>query len=130
MRCFMSNKRVGWVDIAKFICIFCVMNSHLESVTEPVFTLYSPFYLSLFFFCSGYVYHHRPGFGVFLQKKVHQLLIPWFFLSTANILLSQILSFNEHGSLMKELFWNLLQIRGKGDGLWFIAALFVAFIPF
>jgi hypothetical protein len=26
--------------------------------------------------------------------------------------------------------WNWLQIRGKNDGLWFVAALFVAYIPF
>jgi hypothetical protein len=32
--------------------------------------------------------------------------------------------------LLSELKWNFLQIRDKGDGIWFVAALFAAFIPF
>lgn len=40
------------------------------------------------------------------------------------------ISFNAHESLLEELKWNFLQIRGQGDQIWFVAALFVAFIPF
>lgn len=40
------------------------------------------------------------------------------------------ISFNTHKSLLEELKWNFLQIRGYGDQIWFVAALFVAFIPF
>ncbi|MBR5597728.1 MAG: acyltransferase family protein [Lachnospiraceae bacterium] len=126
----MQKKRVIWVDIAKFICIFCVMNSHLESKTKILFSFYVPFYLSLFFFCSGYVYRGNERFSVFFRKKVKQLFVPWLVFSNLNILLSQILSFNKHKALGEEVVWNLLQIRGKGDGLWFVAALFVAYLPF
>jgi len=31
---------------------------------------------------------------------------------------------------LEELYWNFMQIRGLGDGLWFVAALFVSFVPF
>ncbi|SFQ47049.1 hypothetical protein SAMN04487928_15510 [Butyrivibrio proteoclasticus] len=50
--------------------------------------------------------------------------------SVINIILSQIITFDEHASFIEELKWNFLQIRGKGDGIWFVAALFMTFIPF
>lgn len=84
----------------------------------------------LHFFVSGYVYRPMGNFRTFLYKKIRQLFIPWLIFSVFNILLAQIFSFNQHESLLAELKWNFLQIRGKGDELWFIVALFVAFIPF
>ena len=86
--------------------------------------------MSAFFFVSGYVYKPKDGFKQFLCRKFRQLFIPWLVFSVFDLLLSQILSFNEHESLLTELTWNFLQIRGHGDGVWFVAALFVAFIPF
>lgn len=125
-----QTKRIAWIDTVKYICIIMVMLSHLDFNTELWRTFYSPFFLTAFFFVSGYVYNHKNNFKEFLYKKIRQLFVPWLILSTFNILLSQIFSFNEHGSLLTELKWNFLQIRGSGDELWFISALFVAFIPF
>ena len=126
----MANQRVTWIDISKYICIMCVMNSHLESSTPELRQYYTPFFLSLFFFCSGYVYRPKDTFLTFAKKKVKQLFLPWLIFSVLNILLSQIITFNEHNPISTELFWNFMQIRGIGDGLWFVAALFVAFFPF
>ena len=126
----MKSTRILWVDIAKFICIMCVMNTHLESATDALRMFYTPFFLTLFFFCSGYTYRQEPTFKGFFTKKVRQLFVPWLIYSVANILLSSVISFNAHMPLWEELSWNFAQIRGLGDGLWFVAALFVAFIPF
>lgn len=126
----MKNKRIEWVDIVKYICIMFVMIAHLESNTNILSAFFTPFFLTGFFLSSGYVYKHKEGFLKFMYKKVRQLFIPWLVFSVFNILLSQIISFNEHASLLSDLKWNFLQIRGKNDGVWFIAALFVAFIPF
>ena len=120
-------KRVEWIDTAKFICITFVILSHLETNTSFWNAFYSPFFLTAFFFASGYVYKSGQKF---LYKKFRQLFIPWLVFSTFNLLLSQIISFNSHGNFANELMWNLLQIRGKGDGVWFVACLFVTFIPF
>lgn len=125
-----QKKRVQWVDIVKYICIMWVMLSHLEANTKLLNTFYSPFFLNGFFFASGYVYYHKDGFRDFFVKKLKGLFVPWLFFSVFNILLSQVITFNEHSSLLEELKWNFLQIRGKGDDIWFVAALFVAFIPF
>lgn len=126
----MTTKRVSWVDIAKCICILCVVNCHLESTGILLHSFYSPFFLTLFFFCSGYVYRSGSSFPVFFRKKVFQLLIPWLILSVGNILLSQILTFNKKVPLGDALLWNFLQIRGENDGVWFVSALFMIFLPF
>lgn len=125
-----QTKRIAWVDTVKYICIILVMLSHLDCNTELWRTFYSPFFLTAFFFVSGYVYNHKNNFKNFLYKKIRQLFIPWLVLSNFNILLSHIISFNEHDNLLSELKWNFLQIRDSGDELWFIAALFITFIPF
>lgn len=126
----MLKQRIIWVDTAKYTCIMFVMLSHLESNTEFLSTLYTPFFLTVFFFVSGYVYNEKYTFSQFMYKKFRGLFIPWLVFSVFNILLSQIISFNNHGSLLTELGWNFLQVREHGDGVWFVAALFVAFIPF
>ena len=125
-----ETKRIEWVDVVKYFCIVMVMLSHLESNTVIWSTFYTPFFLTAFLFSSGYVYKPKQKFGGFLYKKVRQLFVPWLVFSLINIFLSQIISFNEHTDLLEDLKWNFLQIRGVGDEVWFVAALFIAFIPF
>ena len=125
-----SNKRIQWVDTAKYICILFVILSHVDSDLSPLIPFYTPFFLKGFFFLSGYVYRAPSSFKRHIEKKTKELLIPWFIWSNVDIILSSILSFNSHQPLKDELINNLFQIRGSGDGLWFINALFVAYIPF
>lgn len=124
------KKRVEWVDNIKFICIFFVMISHLECTPDILTHFFEPFFLTAFFFVSGYVYKEQNKLYVLLGKKAKALLVPWLIFSIFNIITSQIISFNEHLSLKTELALNMLQIRGLSDRMWFIAALFVAHIPF
>lgn len=123
-------KRIAWVDITKYICIMAVMLEHLESITDELSCFLSPFFVLAFFFTAGYT--HKPGqcFGEFFLKKLRTLFVPWLIFSVLDISLSQLVSFSEHESFMTELAWNFLQIRGHGDQIWFVAALFVSFIPF
>lgn len=124
------SKRIEWVDIAKYICIIFVILHHLETGSEVLYVFYASFFLKAFFFTAGYVHRHTDDFKGFMIKKVKCLFVPWLIFSVLNILLSQVLSFNEHNNLFTELGWNLLQIRNHGDGIWFVAALFITFIPF
>ena len=123
------KKRIEWVDIGKFICIMFVMLSHLDSGSDMLDKFYRPFFLTVFFFLSGYVYRQPETFSEHIKNKVRGLFIPWLIFSHLNILLSMIFSFKGNRNL-SEFIWNWLQIRGKGDGIWFVAALFVAYIPF
>ena len=126
----MKSSRIAWIDSMKAVCIFFVMLSHLDCAESIPEGLYTPFFLTGFLFAAGYVYRQEASFSVFLRKKVRGLFVPWLVFSVGNILLSQVFSFQTHGSMWEELKWNFLQIRGQGDGLWFVAALFVAFLPF
>lgn len=125
-----QKERIVWIDVVKYFCILMVMLSHLEAKTDVWQAFYTPFFLTAFFFVSGYVYKSKDNFKRFLYKKFRQLFIPWLVFSVFDILMSQIVSFNRHESLSTELIWNFIQIRGQGDGVWFVAALFMAFIPF
>jgi fucose 4-O-acetylase-like acetyltransferase len=124
------EKRIKWIDIGKCICILFVIIQHLQSGSEQLYKFYSPFYLSAFLFFSGYVYKQKGSFRFTFSKKVHQLFIPWLILSNFNLLLSSVITLKGKRNIPEEIVINLLQIRGYGDGLWFVAALFVAYIPF
>ena len=127
----MDKKRIAWVDTVKFLCMIAVMADHAESSREMLDLFVAPFYLNMFSFAAGYVYVHREGFGPFLRKKARQLLVPWLVFSLFVILTAHLLSFREHtGSLGRDLLWNFLQIHYHGDEMWYVAALFVAFLPF
>ena len=125
-----QNQRIEWVDIGKFICIMFVMLSHLSSGSSVLDQFYTPFFLTVFFFLSGYVYTQPGTFAGHLKKKTRTLFVPWLIFSNLNIALSMVLSLKGSRDFSSEFLWNLLQIRGHGDGIWFVAALFVAFIPF
>ncbi len=125
-----TGKRLEWVDTGKFICIMFVMLSHLESGSDILSAFYSPFILRVFFFLSGYVHKQPATFREHFVKKVKGLFVPWLIFSNFNIFLSAIISLHGERNTLSELAWNALQIRGSGDGVWFVAALFVAFIPF
>lgn len=122
--------RVQWVDTGKYVCILFVMLSHLQSGSQALANFYTPFFLSGFFFLSGYVYRPGRSFREHFLRKSRQLLLPWFLLSNGNILISMVLNHKEDVDYLARFGWNFLQIRTVGDELWFIAALFMAYIPF
>lgn len=106
------------------------MTEHVECVTPLWDRFVEPFFLNMFSFAAGYVYVHRDGFGRFFYKKVRQLFIPWLFFSSLTIVTAHIFSFNVHESLAVEMGRNMLQIMYHGSEMWYVAALFVAFLPF
>lgn len=122
--------RIAWVDIGKFICMMFVMLSHLESGTEALRAFYSPFFLTGFFFLSGYVYRQPESFRENLQKKTRGLFWPWLCLSVSSIGLSYLTPGVDLREIGRRLVYACLQIRTLGDEVWFVAALFAAYIPF
>ena len=108
-----------------------VMMAHFHASTDPLRAFVIPYYLAIFFFCSGYCYRQKEGFKDFVKKKCRQLLLPWFIFSNANILISRIHTIKYHrAGIVTEILRNLLQVKNFDERLWFIPALFVAYIPF
>lgn len=124
------NRRIQWVDVGKYICIMFVMLSHLESRTLILNKIFSPFFLNGFLFLAGYVYKTPDAFKNLIIKKVKGLIVPWLVLSNLSLMLSSIISFKSNRNFAIEALWNLAQIHYLGDLMWFLPALFVAFIPF
>ena len=125
-----NSTRIEWVDTAKFICIGFVMVSHYNWCPSFLNVFFSPFFLAGFFFLSGFSYKKGKRLGDFFLNKFKTLLIPWMFFSVYDITSSHIITFHEHSSLSTEFIRALLQIRAYGDSIWFIACLFISFIPF
>lgn len=120
-----KTSRVEWVDVLKFICIFFVMCSHTDA-SGDLSVGFFPFFLIGFFFASGYVYKRAP-FKVFIKKKLLGILLPWGIFA---ILIPLAKNLVTGGDVSGVLLGNVLQIRSYGDSLWYLAALFITFIPF
>lgn len=121
------TKRVEWIDVLKFICIFFVIHHHTDASYGVNVTMgYFPFFLIGFFFASGYVYKRAP-FKEFIKKKLLGILLPWGIFAVVVPLIKNLIT---GGDVLGVLLGDVLQIRSYGDSLWFLAALFVAFIPF
>lgn len=126
----MGKKRVEWVDTMKCLCMIAVLTEHVAFVPPVWDRLVEPFFLNMFSFAAGYVYFHRRGFRAFFVKKLRQLWVPWLFFSVLTISMAHVLSFHAHERLIVELGRNMLQIMYYGSEMWYVAALFVAFLPF
>lgn len=124
------KKRIEWIDVAKYICILFVMIEHMECRFDEMSVFHTTCTLELFFFLAGYTHKAGRDPKNFFTRKVKTLLVPWFVFTFIDIILSEILTFNQTRGFLTEMKWNLLQIRGLDARMWFVAALFMAFVPF
>lgn len=117
-----DEKRIKWVDIFKGILIILVILSHQHEIPDIYLTFFTPFFLTGFFFASGYLYKDK-SIKDFLKKRVFNLLIPWLLLSVLELLLNKgvmISIFQDISNLKNQMFRIL-----TGNSLWFFPCLFV-----
>lgn len=117
-----KNIRVKWIDIIKGICIIFVMLDHSYPPDDYV-TFFTPFFLTMFFFASGYTFSLKKSFMEFFIKKVYHLLVPLFSLGCIRVLGMSVLGMTD---LRVGLLGLLLQINCMHDELWFISCMFTA----
>lgn len=130
-----NKKRIDWVDVAKGICMICVILVHVEeafmpevlvSMKIPMYTFHMP----VFFFMSGYLFSTKSSFGEFLKNKCRRILVPYFCLGGILILFDTYWAGrNPFGDswFNKDYFMNdLMQLLAQQRylTLWFIACLF------
>jgi fucose 4-O-acetylase-like acetyltransferase len=125
----MTKTRINWIDTARGMAFLMVIYSHQKYCNEGLMYFFRPVFLTTFFFISGYLFKSNFSFKHLLEHRIRTLLLPFFIFGFANILLSQLISFNEHISLKQDVLAFLFQRDGNA-GLWFIAALFVMNFPF
>lgn len=122
--------RVMWLDIARGIAFLMIIYRHLDFMNETLMAYFSPMFLTIFFFVSGYLFNTKYSFLEVVEQRFRTVLIPFFIYGIANIILSQILTFGEKPTLDDAFYNFFVQIRGEDDGLWFLACLFISTIPF
>lgn len=123
------SRRIDWVDASRGMAFMVVIYCHLPMSDHRVMAFFSPVFLTVFFFVSGYLFKSGRNFSEVLEQRVRTLLLPFLALGGVMILLSQLLTFGEAHSLRADIAGLLLQ-NGENQILWFIAALFVYSLVF
>ena len=78
----MEGKRIGYIDLAKGICMLLVVLGHFQELygsrlfQDLSYTL-SYIRLPLYFFLSGMFFRTYASFRYFLTKKINHLLVPY-----------------------------------------------------
>lgn len=124
------GNRIKWLDSARGLAFLMIIYSHIEFTNEFLMAYFYPVYLTTFFFVSGYLFNSKRNFIETIEQRFRTIIVPFLIYGILNISLSQIITFSQHDSFANELINFLTQIRGNGDGLWFLACLFVSTIPF
>lgn len=142
----LSNKRIGWIDIAKGICILSIIAGHYgnEIANKIVFS----FHLTIFFILSGYTLRVTNINKSYLKKKFDRLMTPYFltcFFCLVMSLLNSILFYKDASiltlsgivsKLIGEIFFasgsitnfGFIDWGGRIGAIWFLPALFFALI--
>ena len=71
--------RIDWIDTAKGYGMLCVIIGHLG--TPGISAFVYTFHMPLFFFLSGFLFHHQKKIVPFILRKTKSLVIPYFCLA-------------------------------------------------
>ena len=121
-----NKKRIKWIDFVKGLCMYWIIVSHIGAPDLYV-RFYTPFFLTSFFFISGYTWNPKNNFKQYLQGKVKGLVIPLLSLGSINAVIAIVI---EGDSWIYRFGGLILQRSCVWDDLWFLACLFSAQIIF
>lgn len=138
-----AKTRLQRFDIAKGICIILVALGHFNPYFSPEWYKnfvygFCAFHMPTFMFASGYIYlayKKNISYYEFIRKKAYRLMLPYFMVSTAIILIKIVAQNNGLYIQHPVTFNSFLKILYSPDAayfLWFAWALFVIFliVPF
>ncbi len=78
MKLTLQKSRIGWIDVARAVTMFCVVLAHILPPCNIRTFLYS-FHVPAFFFLSGTVFSSRDSFSKTLIKRFKSIMIPYYF---------------------------------------------------
>jgi fucose 4-O-acetylase-like acetyltransferase len=84
------KQRIGYIDLAKGICILLVMLWHVGGplLRTDASRILLSFLVPLYFFLSGMFFNRYSGLRDFMVRKINKLLIPLFFFMIVTYLIS------------------------------------------
>ena len=125
-----KGQRIGWLDTVRGMAMIMVVYSHISFCNPRIMEFFSPVFLSVFFFVSGYLTKDGLKFGKFIEQRTRTLYIPFLFWGLLLLCKRHLLSFKSDilpwGADLKAFF---LQ-DGSDNFIWFIPALYVFSIIF
>ena len=107
--------------------IFIVI-SHLPYCPKALYHFLTPFFLTGFYFASGYVMKPMPIREVAL-KKAKTILWPWVIFGTIEIVMISKFG-NQETTFAGYVLYTLLQVKGLHESLWFFPSLFLTLVFF
>ena len=81
----MEKDRVTWIDDVRGLCVFCVLLAHTGIQHPYLYKLYTPFFLTTFFFISGFLYKNTNLKNDILKIFRH-LFLPYLWLNAILII--------------------------------------------
>ncbi len=126
-----ESGRIVWLDDLKgFLILFVLLSHSYPPIAYRRF--FTPFFLTMFFFVSGYTFSVKDRFPLFFVKKCKRLVLPLFLLGGIRMSVSFILYDRGKGMslFLERLKGLLLQRSGHYDEMWFISCLFVSCMIF
>lgn len=123
-----EKKRVLWLDAVRGLAFLPVIYVHIPHLSGiGLSSFFTPFYLTIFFFVSGYLFKRNTPFLTVLEQRTRTLFIPQLLFGLFIVLLQQIYTAQSDvmpfGEYVLQLFLHYLP-NGENHGLWFVAALY------
>ena len=128
------NSRIKYLDVAKFIGIFCIYLGHFGNSAGNAYGFVFSFHVPLFFFLSGFseTLGTELSFGKYIRKSIKTLLLPCYLFAIISLGIVTIAN-NTPGHIIPSLI-DILKgcIRNHylAGSLWFLTCLFVIKIAF
>lgn len=134
-----ESQRLKFLDVARGICIICIILGHFEqdAIIRVVFTFHVP----VFYLITGYFTTDKRDFGDYVKAKFRTLVVPYLITSLFIIVIRSIIGALS-GDMLSELSkWSVICLVGNGcpvefgslwfDGvgpIWFLLASFIGSI--
>lgn len=130
---YMSTKRIIWIDIVKGCLLVFICCSHFGALPQSIALLTKPtatYWVPLFFFLSGYLFHGNNNFSEYIQKKVRTLLLPYIAFSLIFIILTGILTYLPYHKLKQTYIVYLSQEQDRKKPHHYGSLLFCTLHPY
>ena len=128
------KERIKYLDVAKFIGIFCIFLGHFASASGYAYKFVFIFHVPLFFFLSGCAENISTDipFWKYIKKNIKMILIPCYIFAITSVVLNCIYT-NTHiniGPYLIQIIKGCIRNHFFAGSLWFLTCLFVVKIMF
>lgn len=125
-----SKPRIKWLDVSRGFCFLAVIYNHLEYTNMEVMKYFTPFFLTVFFFVSGFLFKPNKKFGEVFEQRTRTLYIPFLFWGLILLFSKYLFSTKSSVTPIGTALCEFLGQYGENTFIWFIPSLYVFSIAF